>query len=124
METFQIPCSGPHLMYTTHFPSGDGSGYNIEDQIKEKIEEYAVTYFKEEIRIDWRRWAFLPDDFKNHGIVSLDSKEEDNNLPMFYEHFGEDAEFAEVDSLPTQELIDGPEKAEEGHVQTYVRTLW
>jgi hypothetical protein len=84
----------------------DPSGYNIEDQAKAKIQDYAKFWFHVDLEIDWRRWALLEDDFEKHGIVSIESKTKDNNKSAFIARFGNDAQFAEIDSLPTQELID------------------
>jgi hypothetical protein len=82
----------------------DPSGYCIEESMRSKIAEYADRCFQSEIEIDWRRWALLEDDFAKHGIASLDPKEDDKNLPAFYARFGSEAQFAEMDSLPTDEL--------------------
>jgi hypothetical protein len=82
----------------------DPSGYCIERSLRDKITDYAKRIYNSEIEIDWRRWALLEDDFEKHEIASLDPKEDDRNLPAFYAQFGDDAQFAEMDSLPTEEL--------------------
>jgi len=82
------------------------SGYVIEDTLRESISYYAKRVYDVTLDIDWQRWGLIEDDFANHGIASIEPKEGDSNLPGFRARFGADAEFAEIDSLPTQELID------------------
>ncbi len=85
----------------------DPCGYRIEEVLKEKIIFYADRVYDTTLDLkEWKRWGLLEDDFAKHGIASLDPKEGDRNLTWFLDRFGPDAEFAEVDSLPTQEVID------------------
>jgi hypothetical protein len=84
----------------------DPCGYVIDQTLKDSIHYFAKSVYDTELDIDWQRWGLLEDDFAKHGIASIDPKEGDSNLAGFRKRFGENAEFAEIDSLPTQELID------------------
>lgn len=99
--------NAPEKMHTVLYGGDhDPSGYAIEESLRKKIIHFAKSVYEVDIEIDWRRWGLLKDDFDKHGIASIEPKEGDTNLAGFYKRFGEDAEFAEIDSLPTQELID------------------
>jgi hypothetical protein len=84
----------------------DPSGYTIEDTLRDRITYFARHTFDTELKVEWLRWGLLEDDFTKHRIASIEPKQNDTNLAGFYTRFGENAEFAEIDSLPTQELID------------------
>ena len=115
-----------HAYYLGDF---DPSGFDIERDLKDKLERYSsrAVFNAEETDVDrleksalrnvvtvWSRLGVVEDDFDEHDLIELPVKATDNRARTFWEEHGERC--AEVDALPPTELRRRVREAIESHI--------
>jgi len=75
----------------------DASGFDIERDLKEKLNRYSGG-----VRFEWERIAICEEDFDRENLIALPIKKSDNRAKEFLRKHGERC--AELDALPPNEL--------------------
>jgi hypothetical protein len=98
----------------------DPSGFDIERDLREKMERYSGKAFASDARLAdggnfcWSRLAVKADDFEKHQLIELPVKNSDNRATAFIRQRG--LACAEVDALPPTELRRRVQAAIESHI--------
>jgi hypothetical protein len=110
-------------IYAYYLGDFDPSGFDIERDLKAKLERYSGRFFHADgwesdvvCSLNWRRLAVEPEDFENHDLIRLPVKAKDNRSAGFIRTHGDSC--AEVDALAPSELRRRVQEAIEDHIDT------
>ena len=94
-----------HAYYLGDF---DPSGFDLERDIREKLERYCYGSFS------WERLGVNEDDFETFSLISLQPKEKDRRTKKFIDEHGDRC--AELDAIPATALRQRIRGAIESHI--------
>lgn len=114
-------------IYALYLGDFDPSGFDLERDLREKLERYAGKrihvydprdpdhdYSGFTAPIIWTRLGVVASDFEAHDLIRLPIKQTDKRAPAFQRLHGNDC--AEVDAIPPGELRNRVQEAIEEHI--------